>query len=121
MKAYRRLLAGDFSGLEDESERSACEYDYERSLKLGNGKSVWKYVIADLNHDGTKELFIQLRPYPYDDPVAGNTIPASTATRTLFPFRVSTVSAGRAPCSLIKTAILSFRWTTRMTPSTMYC
>lgn len=71
MKAYRRLLAGDFSGIEDESDRSACEYDYERSLKPGNGKSVWKYVIADLNHDGTNELFIQLCPYPYDDPVAG--------------------------------------------------
>lgn len=65
--AYKTILSGDFSLIEDESYRNHLEATYEYSLKDGGGKCIWRYILMDFNNDGLNELFVQYQPDPYNN------------------------------------------------------
>lgn len=57
-EAYKRMMEGDFSLVEDESGRS-LQSRYESNLEEGNGRCSWSYFLMDFNQDGQKELCIR--------------------------------------------------------------
>lgn len=57
-KAYRSILSGDFTLIEDSDDKSEMEYLYK--LDTQNGKCDWKFILMDFNKDGVNDLFIQL-------------------------------------------------------------
>lgn len=57
-KAYRSILSGDFTLIEDSYYKSEMEFLYKAATQ--NGKCGWKYILMDFNKDGVNELFIQL-------------------------------------------------------------
>lgn len=59
-KAYRSILSGDFSLINDDDYKSEMEYLYK--IDTQNEKCEWKYIFMDFNNDGVDELFIQLTP-----------------------------------------------------------
>lgn len=65
--AYKKILSGDFSLIEDESDRNHLQTNYEWSIEEGGGKCIWRYILMDFNNNGTQELFVQYNPDPYND------------------------------------------------------
>lgn len=57
-KAYRSILSGNFTLINEDDFKSNMENLYKRGSK--NGKCEWKYILMDFNKDGRDELFIQL-------------------------------------------------------------
>ena len=57
-KAYRSILSGDFTLIEDSYYKSEMEFLYKADTQ--NGKCIWKYILMDFNKDDVNELFIQL-------------------------------------------------------------
>ncbi len=58
--AYRSILSGDFTLINEDDYKSEMEYLYKMDSQ--NGKCEWKYLLMDFNRDGSDELFIQLTP-----------------------------------------------------------
>lgn len=58
-KAYKAMLEGDFSLVEDERWGS-LQSNYEDSLEEGDGRCGWSYFLMDFNQDGVKELVVRL-------------------------------------------------------------
>lgn len=56
--AYRSILLGDFSLIQDKDDKSEMEFLYKADTE--NGKCGWKYILMDFNKDGVDDLFIQL-------------------------------------------------------------
>lgn len=59
-KAYRSILSGNFTLINDDDDKSEMEYLYKKDSQ--NGKCEWKYILMDFNKDGRDELFIKLTP-----------------------------------------------------------
>ncbi len=59
-KAYRSILSGNFTLINEDDYKSEMEYLYKKDSQ--NGKCEWKYVLMDFNKDGSDELFIKLTP-----------------------------------------------------------
>ncbi|NLL04684.1 MAG: hypothetical protein GX270_02585 [Clostridiaceae bacterium] len=59
-KAYRSILSGNFTLINEDNCKSEMEHLYKMDFK--NGKCEWKYILMDFNKDGRDELFIQLSP-----------------------------------------------------------
>jgi hypothetical protein len=59
-KAYRSILSGNFTLINEDDCKSEMEYLYKMDSQ--NGKCEWKYILMDFNKDGSDELFIQLTP-----------------------------------------------------------
>lgn len=57
-KAYRSILSGDFTLIQDSDYKSEMEYLYKADTQ--NGKCGWKFILMDFNKDGVNDLFIQL-------------------------------------------------------------
>lgn len=58
-EAYKAMLEGDFSLVEDERWGS-LQSNYEDSLEEGDGRCGWSYFLMDFNQDGVKELVVRL-------------------------------------------------------------
>lgn len=56
-EAFKTILSGDFSLIEDIEYRKHLETIYSWSIE--DGKCTWKYILMDFNEDGINELFIQ--------------------------------------------------------------
>lgn len=59
-KAYRSILSGNFTLINEDDYKSEMAYLYKMDSQ--NGKCEWKYILMDFNKDGSDELFIQLTP-----------------------------------------------------------
>lgn len=57
-EAYKKMLKGDFSLVDDDSWGS-LQSKYEESLESGNGRCNWSYFLMDFNQDGCKEMCIK--------------------------------------------------------------
>lgn len=57
--AYKRILSGDFSLIEDPEERSYLTSSFTYSLDKNTGRSSWSYMLLDMNGDGLNELYYQ--------------------------------------------------------------
>lgn len=58
-EAYKRMLSGDFSLVEDERWGSLQSH-YESNTEGGNEPYSWSYFLMDFNQDGIKELVVRL-------------------------------------------------------------
>ncbi len=56
-EAYRTILEGDFSIVEDKDWLS-LQRNYEREIQEHDGRCRWSYLLMDLNQDGVQELVI---------------------------------------------------------------
>lgn len=65
--AYRHILSGDFSLIENMNDRSRLSSIYESSQNWDVGRSEWVYVMLDCNGDGVRELFVKYAPDQYRD------------------------------------------------------
>lgn len=61
--AYQLILSGDFSLVENMSDRARLYSMYEDSQNEETGRSQWTYVLSDCNGDGVKELFVKFSKY----------------------------------------------------------
>lgn len=57
-EAYKTMMSGDFSLVEDEQWVS-LQNRYESDLEAGNGTCSWSYFLMDFDQDGFKELCIR--------------------------------------------------------------
>ena len=105
-QAYRSILSGDFTLIEDSYYKSEMEFIYKADTE--SGKCGWKFILMDFNNDGVNELFIQLDPehnsafFHYaDDEVKGISIDDLEATNYLQPLKggklLETYNYGFAP------------------------
>lgn len=60
-EAYKTMLRGDFSLVEDEGWAN-LQWCYEANLESGAGTCDWNYFLMDFNQDGSQELCIRLYP-----------------------------------------------------------
>lgn len=65
-EAYKAILEGDFSLVEDEAW-GGLQSHYESSLIGGGGRCYWDYFLMDFNQDGWKELYIRFNQREIND------------------------------------------------------
>lgn len=65
-EAYKTILSGDFSLIEDEDMRSHVKYMYQTSMDEETGTCKWRYILMDTNEDGVNELFVQYSPFGHE-------------------------------------------------------
>ncbi|MGL5437534.1 MAG: hypothetical protein ACRDBO_19470 [Lachnospiraceae bacterium] len=64
-EAFKTILSGNFTLIEDKEDRQMFQRRYRNNVK-DYGECTWRYILLDFNQDGIKDLFIQ------DDSVVGS-------------------------------------------------
>ena len=60
-EAYKAMLEGDFSLVED-GRWTSLQRDYARDIESHNGSCSWSYLLMDVDRDGVRELVLRLDP-----------------------------------------------------------